>query len=67
MTLFEIAALPGVRDLPIRVKFYFVKALMAEEEGRMVEARGLLARAIGNEMKVTPIGDIFDAAKKGRS
>jgi len=50
--IFEIALQPGVMGLPIRAKLYFCKALMAEGDGNVVEARGLMARAVAEEANV---------------
>jgi hypothetical protein len=47
--LVEVCKLPGIRDLPMRVRGYFAKALIAEAAGNHAEAATLLDKAIENE------------------
>ena len=43
--------LEGVKDLPIRVRGLFAKALMAEDQGDLEKAHHLLVKAMDAEAK----------------
>jgi hypothetical protein len=45
----EVAQLPGVRDLPGKVRLHFTKALLAEHEGNTTLAEVELYRAVEAE------------------
>ena len=45
----DIAALPGVADLPIQVKSKFIQALKAESAGDFAKAEDFLAQAVAKE------------------
>jgi hypothetical protein len=45
-TLLEVAKLPGVKDLPPKVRLHFSKALIAEIEGNMTLAEVELHLAV---------------------
>jgi hypothetical protein len=45
-TLHEVAKLPGVKDLPPKVRLHFIKALLAEVEGNMTLAEVELHLAV---------------------
>ena len=45
----DIAALPGVSDLPIQVKSKFIQALKAEDTGDYAKAEEYLNQAIEKE------------------
>lgn len=47
--LMAVAALPGVCDLPLKVRGYFAKALIAEANGDHKGAEVALNRAVENE------------------
>ena len=49
MSLKDIVALPGVKDLPLIVRGKFGQALKAEAEGRYEDASKLLDAAIEKE------------------
>jgi hypothetical protein len=48
-TLLEVAKLPGVKDLPGKVRLHFAKALIAEREGNTALAEVELHRAVEAE------------------
>jgi hypothetical protein len=57
-TLVEVAQLPGVKDLPPKVRLHFSKALIAEMEGNMTLAEVELHLAVVAEdaiSKSTPV------------
>jgi hypothetical protein len=45
----EVAKLPGVKDLPVQVRWRFAKALIAEREGNTTLAEVELHRAVEAE------------------
>lgn len=49
MTALQVSRLPGVEDLPIKVRVKFAKALMAEAKGNTEEANQYLDEAIALE------------------
>ena len=49
MSLQEIVTLPGVKDLPLKVKGRFAQALKAEDSGRHADASKLLDQAVEAE------------------
>jgi hypothetical protein len=58
--LLELAKLPGVSDLPLRVKSHFIKALLAEMEGDAATAEYELNRAVEAEDTLSaavPVGN----------
>jgi hypothetical protein len=48
-TFVEVAQLPGVKDLPTKVRLHFTKALIAEMEGNTTLAEVELHRAVEAE------------------
>jgi hypothetical protein len=48
-TFVEMAKLPGVKDLPPKVRLHFIKALLAEQEGNWLQAEFELNRAVAAE------------------
>jgi hypothetical protein len=52
-TLVEMAKLPGVKDLPAKVRLHFVKALIAEMEGNTTLAEVELHRAVEAEAAIS--------------
>jgi hypothetical protein len=48
-TFVEMAKLPGVKDLPGKVRLHFTKALQAENEGNTTLAEVELHRAVAAE------------------
>jgi hypothetical protein len=48
-TLLEMAKLPGVKDLPPKVRLHFIKALLAEMEGNWLQAEFELNLAVAAE------------------
>lgn len=46
MTIADISKLPGVADLPMKVKLFFAKALRSESEGDFEAAEKYLASAV---------------------
>jgi hypothetical protein len=48
-TLLEVAQLPGVKDLPPKVRLHFSKAIIAEREGNVTLAEVELHRAVEAE------------------
>jgi hypothetical protein len=48
-TFVELAKLPGVKDLPGKVRLHFIKALIAEREGNTTLAEVELHRAVEAE------------------
>jgi hypothetical protein len=48
-TFVEVAKLPGVKDLPGKVRLHFTKALLAEHEGNWLQAEFELNRAVAAE------------------
>ena len=49
--LMAIAGLPGVKDLPLKVRGFFAKALMKEAQGLHDEAKEALDQAVANETR----------------
>lgn len=47
----QVANLPGVKDLPIKARVKFAKALIAESKGNTAEAESLLGEAIALELE----------------
>jgi hypothetical protein len=45
-TFVEVAQLPGVNDLPGKVRLHFTKALLAEQEGNWLQAEFELNLAV---------------------
>jgi hypothetical protein len=45
-TFIEVAQLPGVKDLPGKVRLHFIKALQAENEGNWLQAEFELNLAV---------------------
>jgi hypothetical protein len=52
-TFVEVAQLPGVKDLPGKVRLHFTKALIAEMEGNTTLAEVELHRAVEAEAALT--------------
>ena len=50
-TMLEVSREDGVRDLPLSVRRWFAKALLAEREGNHKAAAEFLATAIAEEAK----------------
>jgi hypothetical protein len=48
-TFVEMAQLPGVKDLPGKVRLHFTKALQAENEGNWLQAEFELNLAVAAE------------------
>lgn len=48
-TFVEVALLPGVNDLPSKVRLHFTKALQAENEGNWLQAEFELNLAVAAE------------------
>jgi hypothetical protein len=48
-TFVEVAQLPGVKDLPGKVRLHFTKALLAEHEGNWLQAEFELNLAVAAE------------------
>jgi hypothetical protein len=48
-TLVEMGKLPGVKDLPPKVRLHFSKALLAEQEGNWLQAEFELNLAVAAE------------------
>jgi hypothetical protein len=48
-TFVEVAKLPGVKDLPGKVRLHFTKALQAENEGNWLQAEFELNLAVAAE------------------
>ena len=48
-TFVEVAKLPGVNDLPPKVRLHFTKALLAEHEGNWLQAEFELNLAVAAE------------------
>jgi hypothetical protein len=48
-TFVEVAKLPGVKDLPGKVRLHFTKALQAENEGNWLQAEFELNLAVEAE------------------
>jgi hypothetical protein len=48
-TFIEVAQLPGVKDLPGKVRLHFTKALQAEMEGNWLHAEFELRLAVAAE------------------
>jgi len=51
-TTIEVTKLPGVADLPLKVRGYFAKALIAERDGKPADAERFLQQAIDNEQAI---------------
>ena len=51
MKVSEVAALPGVSDLPLRVRGPFAQALIAEARGEHTNAANKLDQAVQAESK----------------
>lgn len=51
LSLREIAALPGVKDLPLMVRGQFAIALRAEAAGDLEKAESALCKAVEAELK----------------
>ena len=51
MKVSEVAALPGVSDLPLRVRGPFAQALIAEARGEHANAAAKLLQAVEAEAK----------------
>jgi hypothetical protein len=52
-TFIEVAQLPGVNDLPGKVRLHFVKALIAEMEGNVTLAEVELHLAVEAEVALS--------------
>jgi hypothetical protein len=49
----ELAQLPGVKDLPVQVRWRFAKAIIAEREGNTTQAEVELHLAVEAEAAIS--------------